>query len=152
QQWKAQSGNNIVIGEGLLPPVGKIKQIIASGGAADLVILPPAEFAAMADKLNPGSQKRIGKVIFGVAVKSGVPHPDISTPEKFRAALQGKSVAYNNPAIGSLDGIMVGKLLNGPGYEGVKRVPAKSTGGQSVANGEADIALAVESEELQSKG
>jgi molybdate transport system substrate-binding protein len=91
-------------------------------------------------------------VIFGVAVKTGVAHPDISTLEKFRAALQGKSVAYNDPATGSLAGKMVDAFLKGPAYAGVKPYPARTTGGQAVADGKADIAVAVESEEVKSTG
>lgn len=149
--WKAKSGNNVVLSAGA-PTIGKVEQIIAGGEAADAVILPPGELARMADKLKPGSQKKIGRVIFGVAVKKGTPHPDISTLEKFRAALQGKSVAYNDPATGSLAGKMVDAFLKTPGYEGVKRYPAPTTGGAAVEDGKADIAVAVESEEVKSLG
>ena len=149
--WKVKSGDNVILSAGA-PTIGKVEQIIAGGGPADAVILPPGELAGMADKLKPGSQKKIGRVIFGVAVKSGTPHPDISTLEKFRTSLQGKSVAYNDPATGSLAGKMVDAFLKQPGYEGVKRYPAPTTGGQAVADGKADIAVAVESEEVKSTG
>src|SRR6478609_3415096 len=77
EQWKAKTGNSITLPMGQ-PTVGKIDTAIASGVVADLVILPPSEFAGMAGKLRPGSEKKVGRVIFGVAVKSGAPHPDIS--------------------------------------------------------------------------
>jgi molybdate transport system substrate-binding protein len=134
------------------PTVGKIDTAIASGVVADLVILPPSEFAGMAGKLRPGSEKKVGRVIFGVAVKSGAPHPDISSMEKFRAALKGKRVAYNDPAIGSLAGKMVDAMLKTSDYADVIRVPAHTTGGQAVADGAADITIAVVSEELKVKG
>ena len=150
-QWKAQTGNSVVVAGGA-GTVGKIEETIASGGAADLVLLPTGEFAGMTDKLKPGSQKKIGHVIFGLAVKSGAPHPDIATPEKFRAALKGKSVAYNDPANGSLAGKMVDALLKRPEYAGVKALPSKVQGGQAVAAGNADMAVAVEPEEVQTNG
>jgi molybdate transport system substrate-binding protein len=150
-QWKAQTGNSAVIGGGA-GTVGKIEQTIAAGGAADLVLLPPGEFAGMAGKLKPGSEKKVGRVLFGLAVKTGAPHPDISTPEKFRAALKGKSVAYNDPANGSLAGKMVEALLKRPEYAGVNAGPSKVQGGQAVAAGNADMAVAVETEEVQTKG
>lgn len=149
--WQAKTGNSVGLGMGQ-PTVGKIDDAIAQGMVADLVILPPTEFPGMAAKLKAGSQKKVGRVIFGVAVKSGTPHPDISTMAKFRAALKGKRVAYNDPAIGSLAGKMVDAMLKDPDYAGVVPVPAKPTGGQAVADGRADIALAVVSEELKVKG
>jgi molybdate transport system substrate-binding protein len=150
-QWKAQTGNTAVLAGGV-GTVGKIEQVIASGGSADIVVLPPGEFAGMADKLKPGSEKKIGQVLFGLAVKTGAPHPDISTAAKFRAALKGKSVAYNDPAIGSIAGKMVDALLKQPEYADVKGAPAKGTGGHAVADGKADMTIAVETEEVQVKG
>jgi molybdate transport system substrate-binding protein len=149
--WKAKTGNSAVLPVGT-PTVGKIEQIIAAGSTADLVILPPGEFAAMGDKLKPGSEKKIGRVLFGLAVKTGAQHPDISTAEKFRAALKGKSVAYNDPAIGSLAGKMVDTLLKTPDYADVTPAPVRGTGGQAVGDGKADMAVAVETEEIQAKG
>ena len=150
-QWKAQTGNTAVLAGGV-GTVGKIEQVIASGGSADIVVLPPGEFPGMADKLKPGSEKKIGQVLFGLAVKTGAPHPDISTAAKFRAALKGKSVAYNDPAIGSIAGKMVDALLKQPEYAEVNGAPAKGTGGQAVADGKADMTIAVETEEVQVKG
>jgi molybdate transport system substrate-binding protein len=151
EQWKAQTGNSMVIEKGA-GTVGRIEQAIAAGGAADLVLLPPDELAGMADKLKPGTERKIGRVVFGLAVKSGTPHPDISTPEKFRAALKGKRVAYNDPAIGSLAGKMVDALLKQPEYAGVIAGPSKAQGGVAVAEDKADIAVAVETEEVLNKG
>jgi molybdate transport system substrate-binding protein len=47
---------------------------------------------------------------------------------------------------------MVDALLKQPEYAGVIAGPAKTQGGIAVANGEADIALAVETEEVLNKG
>ncbi|HWC64023.1 MAG TPA: substrate-binding domain-containing protein [Rhizomicrobium sp.] len=149
--FKAKTGHTAVLPIGT-PTVGKIKDVIAQGSDADVVLLTPEELAGMQDKLKPGSEKTIGRVLFGLAVKTGAPHPDISTAEKFRAALKGKSVAYNDPAIGSLAGKMVDTLLQGPAYTGVKRVPYKGQGGRAVAAGDADMAVAVETEEVTNQG
>jgi molybdate transport system substrate-binding protein len=150
-QWKAQTGNSVVM-VGRAGTVGKIEDTIQAGGAADLVLLPSGEFEKLAGKIRPGSEKKIGRVIFGLAVKTGAPHPDISTAEKFRAALKGKSVAYNDPASGSLAGRMVDALMKQPEYAGVKAGPSKVQGGQAVAAGTAEMAVAVETEEVLTKG
>jgi molybdate transport system substrate-binding protein len=149
--FKAKTGNTAVLPAGT-PTVGKIEDIIAKGTDADVVLLTPEELAGLKDKLKPQSEQKIGRVLFGLAVKTGAPHPDISTPEKFRAALKGKSVAYNDPASGSLAGKMVDALLKGPAYAGVKPLPAKTQGGRAVAAGDADMAVAVETEEVTNEG
>jgi molybdate transport system substrate-binding protein len=149
--FKAKTGNTAVLPIGT-PTVGKIKDVIGAGTDADVVLLTPEELAGMKDRLKPGSEKTIGRVLFGLAVKTGAPHPDISTAEKFRAALQGKRVAYNDPAIGSLAGKMVDTLLKGPEYAGVKATPVKGQGGRAVAAGDADMAVAVETEEVTNQG
>ena len=149
--FKAKTGNTAVLPIGT-PTVGKIREVVAQGSDADLVLLTPEELAGMKEKLKPGSEQKVGRVVFGLAVKTGAPHPDISTAEKFRAALKGKSVAYNDPAIGSLAGQMVDTLLKNPEYAGVKATPVKGQGGRAVAAGDADMAVAVETEEVTNQG
>jgi molybdate transport system substrate-binding protein len=117
-----------------------------------MVLLPSAELDGMAGKLKPGSRKKIGELPFGLAVLAGAPHPDIATAEKFIAVLKGKSVGYNDPAIGSLAGKMVDALLKQPAYAGVKAVPSRPTGGQAVADKKVDMAVAMETEEVTVKG
>ena len=148
--WQAKTGNSVVIDTART--VGRIEDAIAAGGTADLVLLPSGELDGLTGKLKPGSRKKIGQLIFGLAVLTGAPHPDIATAEKFRDAIKGKSVAYNDPAIGSLAGKMVDALLKQPAYASVKGVPARTTAGQAVANGTAEMAVAMETEEVQVKG
>jgi molybdate transport system substrate-binding protein len=82
----------------------------------------------------------MGRVGFGLAVRTGVPHPDISTPERFRATLlAAKSVSYNDPAIGSLGGVVIAQILARPEFAGVKAAP--SGGARAVKDGNAEIAL-----------
>ena len=122
--------------------VGTIQKNVAIGVSADIVILPAADMDALekAGGIQPGSRVEMGRVGFGLAVRSGAPHPDISTPEKFRAALlAAKSVSYNDPAIGSLGGVMVAQILARPEFAGVKAAP--SGGARAVKDGNAEIAL-----------
>jgi molybdate transport system substrate-binding protein len=148
KRWEAQTGNSVTLGGG---SVGKIEQA-AADGTGDLVLLPSGELSSIGAQLKPDSQKQIGRVIFGLAVPTGAPHPDISTAEKFRAALMGKTIAYNDPAIGSLAGKMVDTFLKQAAYSSVKALPSRTLAGQAVANGAADMALAVISEEVGIKG
>ena len=72
-------------------------------GAADLVIIGTDavdQLAASGDVMGNGKTLlMISKV--GIAVKAGVTKPDVSTPDKLKAALvAAKSVAYSQGASG----------------------------------------------------
>jgi molybdate transport system substrate-binding protein len=150
QRWSQDTGNKIV-GKG--GTAGRIADDIAAGAVQDVVILPADTLSKISDKLKPGSQILIGHVVFALAVKAGAPHPDISTLEKFRAALAGKTVAYNDPTKGSQAGMMVDALLKTAPYAHAKPVAAQSeTAGMAVAEGKADMAIAVVGELVAVKG
>ena len=71
-------------------------------GPADVVVLPTSDIA---DLPNVTGMVPLGRITVGVAVKAGAKVPDISTPEKFRAALlAAKGVAYADPAAGTSAG------------------------------------------------
>jgi molybdate transport system substrate-binding protein len=122
--------------------VGTIQKNVAAGMPADIVILPAADMDALekAGGIQLGSRVAMGRVGFGLAVRTGAPHPDISTPERFRAVLlAAKSVSYNDPAIGSLGGVVIAQILARPEFAGVKAAP--SGGARAVKDGNAEIAL-----------
>jgi len=77
-----------------------------------------------------------------VGVKAGSKVPDVSTPEKFRAALlRAKGVAFADPATGTSAGQMIANMLSAPDFRGVKRVPVQGLAVTALADGRADIAL-----------
>jgi molybdate transport system substrate-binding protein len=104
--WQARTGNLVTISGG---NVGRIHTAVESGAAtADLVLAPTSDLAGLSSKLVDGSEKPLGRIVFGIVVKAGGRHPDISTREKFVAfAKQAGALAYANPAVGSLSGSMV---------------------------------------------
>ena len=81
----------------------------------------------------------------GVAAKAGAPKPDISTPEKLKAALlAAKSVAYTDPAGGGASGVLVAKMLDRLGIaDAIKAKTHLTTGpvGALVASGEGELGL-----------
>jgi hypothetical protein len=80
----------------------------------------------------------LGRIPFGVVVKAGGAHPDISTHEKFVAFVKKTGVlAYANPAVGSLTGGMVEEMLKRPEFSGVERRPIKGMIGDAIARGDA---------------
>jgi molybdate transport system substrate-binding protein len=72
--------------------MGKIMGDIETGTpTTDVALLPPDLMDALVknDGVRPGSRATPGRVEIALAVRSGAPHPDISTVEKLRAVLLG---------------------------------------------------------------
>src|SRR4051812_2381244 len=87
---------------------GQLRNIIASGQPADLIIVSAPLMAELekTGKFLPNSRADLGRVGIGVAVREGAPVPDVATPESFKAALAAaRSVAFTNPAEGGTSGI-----------------------------------------------
>jgi molybdate transport system substrate-binding protein len=102
---------------------GTIPGKLDSGVPADVVVLSAADMEAVDAKgaLAAGSKTNLGRDEIGFIVKAGAPHPDISTPDKFRAALLAASlVIYNDPTSGSASGVIVGDIIKDPKLAGVK--------------------------------
>lgn len=126
----------------------KMLQVAETGApSADIVALP----SDLMDQLEhdngilPGSRRAIGRVEVALAVPAGAPHPDISTPEKFVAVLNGaKGVAYSNPAGGTMMAWIIQSMLLHPEFKGVHAILIdKGNGISALAAGDsgADMAL-----------
>ncbi len=84
------------------------------GEAADVVILSDAALASLgaAGRLNVAPAHRIGQVVVAIAVKQGMPIPDLSTSDALRQALlAAPSVAYGDPARGATAGTHFAKVI-----------------------------------------
>jgi molybdate transport system substrate-binding protein len=80
----------------------------------------------------------------GLAVRSGAPHPDISTVEKLSVALRGaKAVMRSNPAGGSMVAkVIEDKVIRRPEFSGINSpVSTQGEGGQALVRGEGDMAI-----------
>jgi molybdate transport system substrate-binding protein len=117
----------------------RVFAILKAGGPADVVLLPSNDFA---DTPTVTAMTPLGRIVVGVGVKAGGKVPDVSTPEKFRAALlAAKGVAYADPAAGTSAGKIIGQMLSAPEFKGVKRVPVQGLAVTGLTSGQADIAL-----------
>src|SRR5215216_3975647 len=78
--FERASGHKVVLGFGTSQQVAKR---VASGEPADLVVITPEAIDQLAkdNKVVPGSRVEIARSLVGIAVRSGAPHPDISTPD-----------------------------------------------------------------------
>ena len=85
-------------------PVGALMRQLAEGGQPDVLILSTdvAEQIQRQGWVVGSTTKPLGSVGVGLAVQQGMPAPDISSPEKLKAALlQAKSITYMDPQKGT---------------------------------------------------
>jgi len=150
EAWTAETGNKVTFA-GF--NVGRIRAAVGRNDPGDVVVAPTADFTNFDPQLRPGSQQALGRIIFGVVVKAGGPHPDISSHEKFVAfAKQAGVLAYADPKVGSLTGAMVEDMLKRPEFSGVEPRPIKGMIGDAIVRGDAQFGGGAITEELMAKG
>jgi molybdate transport system substrate-binding protein len=135
KDYTAKTGIPITISGG-----SRDKTVAAlKAGQGDVVVLPSVDFA---DLPQVTAMTPLGHILIGVAVKKGAPTPDISTPEKFIAALRhAKGVAYADPSAGTSAGKIIAGLLAIPELKGVRAVPVQGLAVTGLTSGKADMAL-----------
>lgn len=95
------SGHQVEFVFGASPMIHKK---IADGEAADVLVIQPNFVSELvkAGKVVPGEQLVVGRVGFGLAVRTDAPSRDVSTAETFRQALlDADSLIFNNVASGN---------------------------------------------------
>ena len=110
----------------------------------DMIALPfqLMNSLALEGGVVPGTMVPLGRNRMGLAVKAGAPKPDISTPEKFIAAMKGKAVMRSNPASRTMVATIIDDMFKRPEFTGINAVPStKGEGGQALARGEGDMAI-----------
>jgi molybdate transport system substrate-binding protein len=139
---------------------GQLRNIIASGQHADLIIVSAPLMGELekTGKLMEGSRADLGRVGIGVTIREGAPVPDVATPETFRQALvAAKSIAYTDPAEGGTSGIYFTGLAERLGIgDVIKKKAVLTKGGREaaieVADGRAEMAIVFISESMAVKG
>jgi molybdate transport system substrate-binding protein len=148
--WTAQTGKKVTVVGGT---VTKAHDNVRDKVPGDLVVLPLPNLKDVAANLKPGPFSPVARADFGLAVKAGAPHPDISTLPKFIAVLKaGSGVGFTDPARGSAAGKMIADLLARPDFAGIKPVPTAGTPGQAIARDGVQYALGPISEEVTVPG
>ncbi len=128
------------------PPSATVA-MIQKGEAADVVIATPEGIDGLIQegKLAAGSSRPVAKMIMGLAVGLNEPKADISSADKFKAALlAAKSVIHADPATGSPSAAHFLKVCARLGIaDAVKRKTITRSGlvAPAVASGEAAMAV-----------
>ena len=152
-QFEKATGHRVqVVWDGTL----NIKKRIGSGEVADLVIMPAEDVDGLiaSGGLTPGSRVDLAKSIIGVAVRSGVTKPDISTSEKLKAVLlAAKSIVISSGP----SGVYLLELLEKQGILGtlrprIKQLASGQSVGEALARGEGDLGFQQVSELLHVSG
>ena len=139
---------------------GQLRDIIASGKPADLIIVSAPLMAELekTGKFLPGSRADLGRVGIGVAIRDGAAAPEVATPGEFKQALvAARSVAYTDPAQGGTSGIYFAGLAERLGIgDAIKQKAVLTRGGREaaieVAEGRAEMAIVFISEAMAVKG
>ena len=133
-----------------------IRKRIVSGEVVDLVLLPAADVDALiaSGGLAQGSRVDLARSIIGVAVRSGVAKPDISTAESLRRALlAARSIIISSGP----SGVHLIDLFEKQGILGTLRpkltqLASGQPVGAALARGEGDLGFQQVSELLHVKG
>jgi molybdate transport system substrate-binding protein len=133
-----------------------ITKRISGGEVTDVAVIaaPNIEKLIAEGKLAAGSRADVAKSGVGVAVRAGLPKPDVSSGEAVKnAVLAAKSVAYSSGP----SGFYVAELFKRMGIaeqirDKVKQTPSGVQVGDLLARGEADLGFQQVSELLHVKG
>jgi molybdate transport system substrate-binding protein len=127
-----------------------IAKRMAAGEIHDLVVTSSTSHRDLIEqgKIVGASLTPLAHCGVGIAVRTGLPRPDVSTADAFKQAmLAAKSIGYSTGP----SGVYVAKLFERLGIADamkpkIRQVPSGMTVGPFVAKGEADIGFQQESE------
>ena len=135
--------------------VGRIRTAVSTDAVpADVVVAPIGDFKDFAPKLAAGSERPLGRILFGRGGQGGRCRiPTFPRNEKFVAFIKQAGVlAFANPKVGSLTGGMVEEMLKRPEFAGVERRPIKGMIGEAIARGDAPFGGGAITEEIDGQG
>ena len=140
--YEKSTGNNVSL---LADSAKAMIERIKGGETGDIVVLGTGALKdlAAAGFVTEPSRRPFARAVVGVGVRSGTPHPDISSLESFRKSLlAAKSIAHTtHGASGMYIPVMLEKL--GIAAEMKSKTVTRPGGyiGRVVVSGEADVAL-----------
>jgi molybdate transport system substrate-binding protein len=152
-RFEKTSGHKVIMDWG---GTEAIARRIASGEVFDVVIIaaPSIDKLVQEGKIAQGSRTDFAKSGIGVAVRTGLPRPDISSAEAVKqAVLKANSVAYSSGPSGFYLADLFRKLGISDQIKGRVKQPASGVQvGELIARGEADLGFQQISELMHVKG
>jgi molybdate transport system substrate-binding protein len=141
-EFEKQTGHKVTFT--IRPPFDIDKELAAKTFDAVILSVPAMDNHDEAGDLAPMSRVALARVGVGLVVKEGGPIPDVSTPEKLKAAvLAARSLTHTDPAIpntsGAIAGAALAKLRILDEVKGKTRHATLAAGGELVAKGEVEL-------------
>jgi ABC-type glycerol-3-phosphate transport system substrate-binding protein len=120
--------------------MGEILNDIRTGTPpADVVMLPMDLMGTMVLSNGASDFTPLGRAEIGLFKKPDAPRPDITSTPKLIAVLKAASmVFYTDPASGSMQAGMSGRMLARPDFAGVKGQPIKGDAEPALKRGDGD--------------
>jgi molybdate transport system substrate-binding protein len=126
---------------------------LAEGNTADAAVFTAAAIDELIAQGRMARRTDFAHSGVGLAVKSGAPKPDISTPEKFKAVLlAAKSIAHSKTGASGLYFVDLIERLGMTDALKNKIIINDGLTGECAARGEAELAVQQVSELMQAKG
>ena len=154
--YRRMTGNGVTFITGT---ADQIEERLKNKEPADVIVMAKAALQQLEQEgeIRPQAAAILGRVGIGVGIREGEATPDISTPEKFGAAmLNARSITYMDPAAGASSGIATAKILEELGIADQMAAKTKLTqsgySAERVASGEVEIAIQNISEIVPVKG
>jgi molybdate transport system substrate-binding protein len=154
--FERSTGNKMTVS---YATAGEVIKRIQAGESADVTILPKPRVDELVQqgKILPGSAKSFASAAVGVAVRTGAPKPDISSPDALKRSLLGaKSISYADPAKGGASGVHFAAVLERLGIAEQMKPKTKLVPGpeapELAARGEVEIAVTMVPEILPVRG
>ncbi len=133
--FEKQTGVKVVI---QVAGMGTILGDIRSG-PGDVVMLPVNLMGTLVLSGGGSAFTPLGRAEIGLFKKADATRPDITTVPKLIAAMKSASVVfYTDPASGSMQAGMSGKLLQRPDFAGIKGQPIKGDAEPALKRGDGD--------------
>jgi molybdate transport system substrate-binding protein len=152
--YEKTTGNTVTL---IFDTAGATEQRFRADPQAALLIttVPLIRNAESTGALKDGTSTLLGSTVAGVAVPPGSAKPDVSSPEKLKAALlAAKRIAVSDPARGATVGTHFMKVIEALGVkdEVLKKVTFASDGVETmrlVVDGKVDLGVSQSSEIVQ---
>lgn len=105
--------------EGTFSAVGQMREKLVAGAPCDLVILTRALVMQLIESghVVAGSERSLGLVKTGIAVRTGAPHPQVKTREQLHAAFSAAKAIYFPDPEKATAGIHFMKVLKALGLD-----------------------------------
>jgi molybdate transport system substrate-binding protein len=141
-EFERQTRNKVTFT--IRPPFDIDKELAEKTFDAVILSVPAMDNHDEAGDFAPMSRVALARVGVGVVVKEGGAVPDVSTPEKLKAAvLAARSLTYTDPATPNTSGAIAGAALAKLGIldeiKGKTRHARLAVGGELVAKGEVEL-------------